>query len=92
MNLKQLIEQIKGVSIYRADYCKYCVVVTVGSPGADVRPRPAGAVSKSVADLHLELFLDETKKLAQSVVECIKENGVDKSVDEVSSAAVLNFT
>jgi len=60
------------------------VVVTVGNPGADVRPHPAGAATKSVADLHLELFLDETKKLAQSVVECVKENGVDRSITEVT--------
>ena len=63
--------------------------MTVGSPSADVRPHPAGAASKSVIELHLELFLDETKRLAQSVVECIKENGVDRSIDEVTSAALL---
>ena len=54
-----------------------------GSPSPDVRPHPAGAVSKTIGDLHLELFLDETKKLAQSVVECIKENGANQSIDEV---------
>jgi len=57
--------------------------VTVGSPSTDVRPHPTGAVSKTIADLHLELFLDETRKLAQSVVECVKENGADKSIEEV---------
>lgn len=57
--------------------------MTVGSPGADVRPCPTGASSKSIIDLHLELFLDETKQLAQSVVECVKENDIVQSVDEV---------
>jgi len=59
------------------------VVVIVGSPSAEVRPFPTGAVSKTIIDLHLELFLDETKKLAQSVVECVKENGAGPSIDEV---------
>jgi len=64
------------------------VVMTAGgSPVVDVRPQPAGAASKSVVDLHLELFLDETKVLAQSVVECIKENGPDHSIDEVINQA-----
>ena len=67
------------------------VVVTAGSPIVDVRPMPAGAVSnsKSIVDLHLELFLDETKKLAQSVVECVKENGVGPSIDEVIGVILL---
>jgi len=66
-------------------------VVTVVSPSADVRPHPAGAASKSLADLHLELFIDETKRLAQSVVECVKENGVDKSIDEVQFHSINNM-
>ena len=69
------------------------VVVTAGgSPVVDVRPQPAGAASKSVVDLHLELFLDETKALAQSVVECIKENGPDHSIDEVINQAFTTQT
>jgi len=65
------------------------VIVIVASPGADVRPHPTGAASKSIGDLHLELFHDETEKLAQSVVECTKENGADKSIDEVTSPALF---
>jgi len=69
------------------------VVVTVENAGGDVRPHPPGAVSQSVAELHLGLFLGETKKLAQSVVECIKENGIDQSIDEViNTAENVNFT
>jgi len=64
------------------------VFVAVGNTGADVRPHPAGAMSKTFIDLQLELFLDETKRLAQSVVECIKENGVDQSIDEVQFCCV----
>ena len=55
-----------------------------GSPSADVQHFP-----KTVIDLHLELFLDETKRLAQSVVECVKENGVNQSIDEVIGEVLL---
>lgn len=67
------------------------IVVTVVNPSADVRPHPTGATSKTLVDLHLELFLDETKRLAQSVVECIKENGVDRSIDEVQIYCVDRY-
>lgn len=65
------------------------VVVIAGSPSAEVRSFPTGAVSRTIIDLHLELFLDETKKLAQSVVECVKENGVGPSIDEVIGVVLL---
>jgi len=65
------------------------VVVIAGSPVADVRPFPAGAAAKTIVDLHLELFLGETRKLAQSIVECVKENGIAKSIDEVTGAVLL---
>jgi len=69
-------------------YCKYAVVAA-GSPSASVRPQPSSTGSKSIIDAHLELFLDETKRLTQSVVECIKENGVDQSIDEVTTAVLF---
>jgi len=61
--------------------------VIAGSPSADVRHFP-----KTIIDLHLELFVDETRKLAQSVVECVKENGVNQSIDEVIGFSGVSFT
>ena len=65
------------------------MIVTVGSSSVEVQPHTTSTPSKSVIDLHLELFLDDTKKLAQSVVECLKENKVNQSIDEVVDSAML---
>lgn len=69
-----------------------CVIVIVGNPVADSRPLSATAAVKSIVNVHLELFLDETKKLVESMIECVKENGAEKSIEEVTGLNSLVLT